>query len=343
MSTDRELDLVVVPAQTCFVGLPRALVHRWGDTSSLVLHLRWQGGEAHVGWGGSASASAGALEVPAALAEALGVRPPMRLRVCPVQVPVASAVSVQPESAADWEAVQQAADELEAQVLSQVLVVGVGQRLPLWLGRTTCIWLRVERSEPAAAAVRLGRGTELLVAPFVGGAPSAAATATAASAAAAAAAAGTSVPPVVWGRRRRLRVATAPPSQPALCVGVDACTLLAYGWTEGQACDRMHVVEAAAARGGACNRTRLRLQPHTTIGRDCTRVHSHVVTASNTHGCRRCCCAAVQMRAVRGKAGELAATRPAAAAAAAAVAAVAAAAVRSSAAPTAWRAVARRG
>ena len=159
----RELDLAVVPAQSCFVGLPRALVHRWGDTSSLVLHLRWQGGEAHVGWGGSASTSAGALEVPAALAEALGMRPPMRLRVCPVQVPVASAVSVQPESAADWEAAQQAADELEAQVLGQVLVVGVGQRLPLWLGRTSCIWLRVERSEPAAAAVRLGRGTELLV------------------------------------------------------------------------------------------------------------------------------------------------------------------------------------
>ena len=257
MHSDRELDLAVVPAQTCFVGLPRALVHRWGDTSSLVLHLRWQGGEAHVGWGGSASASAGALEVPAALAEALGMRPPMRLRVCPVQLPVASAVSVQPESAADWEAVQQAADELEAQVLGQVLVVGIGQRLPLWLGRTTCIWLRVERSEPAAAAVRLGRGTELLVAPFVGGAPSAAAaTATAAAAtAAAAAAAGTSAPPVVWGRRRRLRVATAPPSQPALCVGVDACTLLACGWAEGQACNPTHVVEAATAHGRSGSRT----------------------------------------------------------------------------------------
>ena len=83
----RELDLAVVPAQSCFVGLPRALVHRWGDTSSLVLHLRWQGGEAHVGWGGSASTSAGALEVPAALAEALGMRPPMRLRVCPCSSP----------------------------------------------------------------------------------------------------------------------------------------------------------------------------------------------------------------------------------------------------------------
>ena len=265
MHTDRELDLAVVPAQTCFVGLPRALVHRWGDTSSLVLHLRWQGGEAHVGWGGSASASAGALEVPAALAEALGMRPPMRLRVCPVQLPVASAVSVQPESAADWEAVQQAADELEAQVLGQVLVVGVGQRLPLWLGRTTCIWLRVERSEPAAAAVRLGRGTELLVAPFVGGAPSAAAATVATTAAATAAAAttaaaaagatGTSVPPEVWGRRRRLRVATAPPSQPALCVGVDACTLLACGWAEGQACNPTHVVEAATAHGRSGSRT----------------------------------------------------------------------------------------
>ena len=252
ISTDRELDLVVVPAQTSFVGLPRALVHRWGEASSLVLRLRWQGGEAHVGWGGSASASAGALEVPAALAEALGMRPPMRLRVCPVHVPVASAVSVQPESAADWEAVQQAAEQLEAQVLGQVLVVGVGQRLPLWLGRTACIWLRVERSEPAAAAVRLGRGTELLVAPFVGGAPSGAAAAGAAAGAAAAAeaaagaaaeaaaaAAGASVPPEAWGRRRRLRVATAPPSQPALCVSVGACTLRACGWSEGQACNHM--------------------------------------------------------------------------------------------------------
>ena len=242
----RELDLAVVPAQSCFVGLPRALVHRWGDTSSLVLHLRWQGGEAHVGWGGSASTSAGALEVPAALAEALGMRPPMRLRVCPVQVPVASAVSVQPESAADWEAAQQAADELEAQVLGQVLVVGVGQRLPLWLGRTSCIWLRVERSEPAAAAVRLGRGTELLVAPFVGARSAAAATAAAPAAApaAAAAATGTSAPPEVWGRRRRLRVAMAPPAQPALCVGVGARTLLTCGWEEGQACKPMHAVEA---------------------------------------------------------------------------------------------------
>ena len=59
-----ELDLAVVPAQTCFVGLPRSLVQRWGDASSLVLRLRWQGCEAHVGWGGSASAT-GALEVPA--------------------------------------------------------------------------------------------------------------------------------------------------------------------------------------------------------------------------------------------------------------------------------------
>ena len=243
----RELDLAVVPAQSCFVGLPRALVHRWGDTSSLVLHLRWQGGEAHVGWGGSASTSAGALEVPAALAEALGMRPPMRLRVCPVQVPVASAVSVQPESAADWEAVQQAADELEAQVLGQVLVVGVGQRLPLWLGRTSCIWLRVERSEPAAAAVRLGRGTELLVAPFVG------ARSAAAAPAAAAAATGTSAPPEVWGRRRRLRVAMAPPAQPALCVGVGERTLIACGWEEGQVCKPMHAVEAASVcgRGGS--------------------------------------------------------------------------------------------
>ena len=129
-----ELELTVVPALSCLIGLPHALVQRCGDTTALVVRLSWQGDkgacEAHVGWGGSISAS-GTLEMPAALAEALGLHPPLQPRIDIVELPQATAVSLQPESASDWEAALRNAEELEAQVLTQVMVVSARQRLPL--------------------------------------------------------------------------------------------------------------------------------------------------------------------------------------------------------------------
>ena len=77
------------------------------------------------------------------LAEALRLRPPLVLRVQTAQLPLAVALSLEPESNGDWEAVRREAGQLEQQILAQLLVVGKEQRLPLWVNGTQNIWLRV--------------------------------------------------------------------------------------------------------------------------------------------------------------------------------------------------------
>ena len=167
------LPVAVVPSQTCFVNLP---LHLHGVEPPLVLQLvplTSEGtsagrsaapAEAFVGWGGGASRQA--LEVPAALAEALSLRPSQHVRIRTVELPVASALWVQPESAADWELANRDAEALRSNVLMQLMAAAVGQRLPLWVRGTECLWLRVNRCEPAAAAVRLAAGTDLIVNPL---------------------------------------------------------------------------------------------------------------------------------------------------------------------------------
>ena len=97
------------------------------------------------------------------LAEALRLRPPLVLRVQTAQLPLAVALSLEPESNGDWEAVRREAGQLEQQILAQLLVVGKEQRLPLWVNGTQNIWLRVTDVSPVAPAVLLGSGTELQV------------------------------------------------------------------------------------------------------------------------------------------------------------------------------------
>lgn len=228
-----ELALAVVPVQSCFIGLPRAFVQE-GNTTALNLRLSWQGDtsvcEAHVGWGGSISAS-GTLEMPAALAEALQIRSPLQLRVDVVHLPTAVSVSLRPERPSDWETAVREVEELESQVLTQLMVVDAGQRLPLWLGCATCIWLCVLGTNPSGPAVRLGPGTEFQIAPFCS---TACVTAT----------------PLYpkeqlphshrpashkLGRQRRLRIGTVPPcvdAQPF--VAVHAATMQRCGWVVGQ-------------------------------------------------------------------------------------------------------------
>lgn len=163
------LPLAVVPLQTCFVSLPRALIQRLGPAlSHVVLQLEWaqpnsaEAATAWVGWGGTASARE-ELEVPAALAEAIGLRPPQLIRVRVVELPVAVSLTMEPETNEDWELAQREAQQLEDQILTQVLVASRGQRLPLWVNGGQSIWLRVTGCSPDIPAVRLGSGTELHV------------------------------------------------------------------------------------------------------------------------------------------------------------------------------------
>ena len=86
-----------------------------------------------VAWAGGAS-SGPALELPAALGAALGLAPGALVSVSPAPaLPAAAAVTVEPAGPDDWELVECHAGDVEADLLTQVGVVAVGQPFPYWV------------------------------------------------------------------------------------------------------------------------------------------------------------------------------------------------------------------
>ena len=116
--------------------------------------------------------------MPAALAAALGLAPGTPVALTPLPaLPPAAGVTVEPAGPDDWELVECHAGDVEADLLTQVGVVAVGQPFPYWVrpgggggggmaglvgGRP--ILLTVTAAAPGPA-VRLVRGTEVAVAP----------------------------------------------------------------------------------------------------------------------------------------------------------------------------------
>eukprot|EP00897_Mesotaenium_endlicherianum_P010208 jgi/Mesen1/9215/ME000591S08541 len=190
------MDLVVqlVPEQTCFVALPQSLLALLSQDGlpdvPLILELRArpargkgrdQGrpaaepGQAgaqtrtarwHLAWMGAA-ARGGALEVPAKLAERMGLtdgtRVKVRLRKAQ-EVAQAERVMMEPASEDDWEMLQLNQAHLEDSILSQVAVLEEGQLLPIWVRSQACLTLRVLSCTPSPL-VRLGPGSDLVIAP----------------------------------------------------------------------------------------------------------------------------------------------------------------------------------
>lgn len=159
--------LAVLPLRTCFVNLPLADVQHLGaKLTNVALQLEWTCAESSrsvcVGWGGAVSAGVD-LEVSAVLAEALDLRPRLVVQVRVVELQLAASISLEPETHVDWQLAQQEASQLEDKILTQVLVLNKGQRLPLWLNGNQVIWFRVAETLPTAPAVRLSAGTEVQV------------------------------------------------------------------------------------------------------------------------------------------------------------------------------------
>ena len=160
------LNVAPIPSPTCLLNLPLSLHRREPPLVLLCVPIGADNSSGFVaGWGGGASSRADAVEVPAALAEALGLKPGLQVHIHIVELPRVSSLWVCPESQADWVIAQREADVLTNDVLRQVFAAKVGQRLPLWVRGSECIWVRVLRSEPEAPAVRLAAGMDLIVAP----------------------------------------------------------------------------------------------------------------------------------------------------------------------------------
>jgi hypothetical protein len=136
-----------VPEKTCFVSLPAQIVDALvKDHSRLIatLELKWsaplqregvasgrdtQDGPSHgvrsvlVSWSGGSSLAHDQLEVPAALAECLGLPDGVRVETqIRWDIDQASRIDVEPVAHDDWEIIELHAEHLEEQLLNQVLM-----------------------------------------------------------------------------------------------------------------------------------------------------------------------------------------------------------------------------
>ena len=180
------LELIVrcVNDRTCFVALPRAVADALARTAyrvPLPLALAPRASLPRSGtaekappfaaWAGAVSGCDGAIEIPLALADCLGLvdGEPVRVAGRP-SAPIAAFVELKPETERDWDAILAVANEIETNALRQVGCVAVGQAFPFWPKTTTEKPLRVvacaaSPSAPGGVA-RLGLETELRIAPW---------------------------------------------------------------------------------------------------------------------------------------------------------------------------------
>ena len=116
----------------------------------------------YVGWGGAARHGMSWRCRPRSQRHWVSGR--LFVRVHLTELPTATALWVQADSNSDWDTCSS----------MRALACGgapagarrrVGQRLPLWVNQSGCVWLRVQRAEPEAPAIRMAAGMDLIVAP----------------------------------------------------------------------------------------------------------------------------------------------------------------------------------
>lgn len=194
-----QLPVVLATSSTNFVRLPTSFAQTVRaavpakQQGVVALRLGWLGpptsesgglarpSQAFVGWT-DATSSGHYLELPTGLAEALGIKSaldaaaavapdtPLVVSVAVVPfAPVASRVEVDPATADDWDILQMHAHFVEDELLSQISVLGPGQRFPMWVHGHIRINMQVSSislvEQGQALCVRLARNTEVLVAP----------------------------------------------------------------------------------------------------------------------------------------------------------------------------------
>ncbi|OWF49208.1 peroxisome biogenesis factor 1-like [Mizuhopecten yessoensis] len=79
----------------------------------------------------------------------------------------ATRVGVEPLSTDDWEILERHAGYIESHLLDQVRVVWKSQILPVWVEKSTCVFLKIGTVDPDRSCVILKNETEVIVSPKV--------------------------------------------------------------------------------------------------------------------------------------------------------------------------------
>eukprot|EP00292_Cryptomonas_paramecium_P012053 CAMPEP_0113698760 /NCGR_PEP_ID=MMETSP0038_2-20120614/22899_1 /TAXON_ID=2898 /ORGANISM="Cryptomonas paramecium" /LENGTH=291 /DNA_ID=CAMNT_0000621979 /DNA_START=18 /DNA_END=889 /DNA_ORIENTATION=- /assembly_acc=CAM_ASM_000170 len=187
------VDVQRVPAKNCFVALPAQIVDFLASQQSnliATLELKWsshiqrdgvavgrdtQGAPGLstrcvlVSWCGGSSLAHDRLEVPASLAECLGLPDGVNVEaIIRADILPCTRVDVEPVSSDDWEIIEIHAEQLEEQLLNQARVVTVGQVLPIWVHTSTLVRVTITAAWAYDAHTLSGllqRGMEVVVAP----------------------------------------------------------------------------------------------------------------------------------------------------------------------------------
>ena len=192
-----ELIIRCVNDRTCFVALPRAVADALArrayrvplplalapraslprsDGVPTARGFRGEKAPPFVAWAGAVSGCDGAIEIPLALADCLGLADgePVRVAGRP-SAPIAAFVELKPETERDWDAILAVANEIETNALRQVGCVAVGQAFPFWPKATTekgvtsgplRVVARAASPSAPGGVARLGLETELRIAPW---------------------------------------------------------------------------------------------------------------------------------------------------------------------------------
>lgn len=160
-----------VAASDSWVALPQAYVNSYMDSVAFPCALRLRS-PTHpardwlVSWQGATSSRASALDVPAALAAAAGLRQGDPVTCELVEgLPEATVVYVEAATPDDWAVIESEAELLTEAILQQMKAVREGDTVPVWIRGRSSVAVRVLSAAPSAAGVLLANESIVTVKP----------------------------------------------------------------------------------------------------------------------------------------------------------------------------------
>lgn len=157
--------------RTCFVGLPRSLISKFSNDKVNGIKIDSLTGSLCTSWSGDVTGDQqveleDTVEINGLFASKLGFYNKQEVTVT-ILPPLHSCVSaqVEPASVDDWEILEMNASAIESNLLNQVRVVSIGQIFPIWVQKSTCIYVTIGHLEPSSNICVLHSSTELIISP----------------------------------------------------------------------------------------------------------------------------------------------------------------------------------
>lgn len=155
----------------CFAGLPKSFTNKSKDKIGLIaIKIESATGQLFTTWSGDATekdetSGDDVIEINGLFAAKQGFKNGQEVSVCLVRnVAVCLKAQVEPVSVDDWEILEMNCTNIENNLLNQIRLVTPGHIFPIWVQKSSCIFISVGTLEPSfGSCCLLERNTELFV------------------------------------------------------------------------------------------------------------------------------------------------------------------------------------